>query len=158
MFINMYAYYLLCPNLLFRKYEICHFCWFPQKPLLGAGYARNHLFSSARCWFLKKPHLLLCTFTISPNPKNESHDFIITLMEKHQPGQMLRSLDNSTVDIQIVDTYIDDSSLALNEAGVRHFNGWNKKREILESKSGKAFQEYYKYLFLSRRKPTISKC
>ena len=138
----MYVYYLLFPNILFRKYEICHFFWFPQEPLLGAGSARNHLVSSARFWFCKKPHLLLCTFTISPNPKNAYHDFIITLMEKHRPGQMLRSLDNSTVDIQIVYTYIDDSILALNEAGVRRFNGWNKKRESLNSKSGKAFQAY----------------
>ena len=50
---------------------------------------------------------------------------------------------------QTIDTFIDDSNLTVNEAGVRMFNEKTGRALTLEEVSSGPYQGYKRYLFLS---------
>ena len=55
---------------------------------------------------------------------------IISLMEKHQPGQLFCSPNGDTEAKQMVDGYVDDCNLAVNKDVVQQFNEENSKMRI----------------------------
>ena len=58
----------------------------------------------------------------------------------------------------MIDSYVDDSNLSVNEEGVKEYNKKNGQNLKLEEASVKAYQGYERYLFLSGGKLALHKC
>lgn len=85
-------------------------------------------------------------------------DVIITLMEKFQPGQIFSSPDGKLNAVQMLDAFVDDSNLSVNQKGVVEYNkAWGTKHG-LEEAGLQAFQEYSWYLSGSGGKLGMPKC
>ena len=67
-------------------------------------------------------------------------DMIITLAEKHYPGQLFVSPDGKTEAKQ--HAYVDDSNLSVNAEGVKWFNEENGKNWSLVKASWEALSGY----------------
>ena len=73
-------------------------------------------------------------------------DIIISLMEKFQPGQVFDSPDGRIRAVQMLDAFVDDSNLSVNQLGVEIYNEkWGTDHD-LEEAGKRAFQAYSWYL------------
>ena len=85
-------------------------------------------------------------------------DIIISLMEKCQPGQVFDSPDGRIRAVQMLDAFVDDSNLSVNQLGVEIYNEkWGTDHD-LEEAGKRTFQAYSWYLRGSGGKLGIPKC
>ena len=94
----------------------------------------------------------------SPMISSAVCDVIITLVEKHYPGQLFISPDGEIRASQHADAFVDDCNLSVNKTGVKEFNdkqgtSWDMVRASWEALNG-----YEQYLFSSGGKLAIKKC
>ena len=85
-------------------------------------------------------------------------DIIITLCERHYPGQLFRSPDGEVTAKQNVDAFVDDSNLSVNEEGVKEFNKEHKTAWEMVRASWEAMSGYEQYLFASGGQLAMEKC
>ena len=85
-------------------------------------------------------------------------DIIISLMERCQPGQIFDSPDGRLRAVQMLDAYVDDSNLSVNQMGVEIYNKkWGTNYD-LEEAGRRSFQAYNRYLRGSGGKLGMPKC